>query len=110
MSPKPIFEDDDEFGAGLAEAPVRPELNKPPMFKVLLLNDDFTPTDYVVTILVRFFGLNEDAAIQIMWAIHRQGKGVCGVFTREVAETKVQLVRQDARAHGHPLLAVMEEA
>lgn len=97
-------------GVGLAEAPSRPELKKPPQFKVLLLNDDYTPMDYVVHVLERFFRMGEDEAVHVMLAIHHQGKGVCGLFTKEVAETKVMQVNQDARQHGHPLKSIMEPA
>lgn len=85
-----------------------PSLKQPPKFKVVLLNDDYTPMDFVVAILQRFFHLNQEAAVQIMLQIHSQGKGVCGVFTRDIAETKVALVNDYARTNEHPLLCSME--
>lgn len=109
MAHTPDFEDEDS-GLGLAEAPARPQLKEPPLFKVFLVNDDYTPMDYVVDILMHFFGMGESLAVQVMMDIHHKGKGTCGVFTREVAETKVVQVNQDAQAHGHPLKSQMEEA
>lgn len=84
---------------------------KPPsMYKVLLLNDDFTPMEFVVVILQEYFGKDREAATQIMLTVHREGKGVCGIFTRDIAATKVELVSTHARQAGHPLQCVMEEA
>lgn len=84
---------------------------KPPsMYKVLLLNDDFTPMEFVVLILQEYFGKDRELATQIMLTVHREGKGVCGIFTRDIAATKVELVSTHARQAGHPLQCVMEEA
>ena len=83
-------------------------LKQPKKFKVVLLNDDYTPMDFVVDVLKRFFSLNEEAAIQVMLQVHHQGRGVCGVFTRDIAETKVALVNDYARTNEHPLLCSME--
>jgi ATP-dependent Clp protease adaptor protein ClpS len=84
---------------------------KPPsMYKVLLLNDDFTPMEFVVLILQEYFGKDREVATQIMLTVHREGKGVCGIFTRDIAATKVELVSTHARQAGHPLQCVMEEA
>lgn len=94
----------------LAEAPTHERVGPPPLFKVLLLNDDFTPMDYVVEVLTRHFGMAERQAEQVMWAVHHEGKGIAGVFTRDVAETKVTQVNRDAQRHGHPLKTAMEEA
>ncbi len=85
------------------------KLKPPPMFKVLLLNDDYTPMDFVVVVLQRFFSVSREKATQIMLKVHREGVGVCGVYPRDVAATKVELVMSYARQHQHPLRCVMEE-
>lgn len=95
---------------GLAIETAKPKLKKPRMFKVLLHNDDYTPMEFVVEILSNFFNLDEEKAVQIMLHVHTRGKGVCGVFTRDIAETKVDLVNKYSRAQQHPLLCAMEEA
>ena len=82
---------------------------KPAMYKVLLLNDDFTPMDFVVHILERFFGKNRQEATEVMLQVHRRGVGVCGVYTYEIAETKVNLVMDYARKNEHPLQCTMEK-
>ncbi len=84
-------------------------VNAPPMFKVLLLNDDYTPMDFVVVVLQKFFSLSREQATQIMLKVHREGTGVCGVYPRDVAASKVELVTGFARQHQHPLRCVMEE-
>jgi len=81
----------------------------PPMFKVLLLNDDYTPMYFVVMVLQKFFSLSREKATQIMLKVHRDGTGVCGVYPRDVAATKVEQVTAHARQHQHPLRCVMEE-
>ena len=81
----------------------------PPLYKVMLLNDDFTPMDFVVTVIQKFFGLDREQATRIMLKVHREGVGVCGVFPRDVAATKVEQVSTYARQHQHPLACVMEE-
>lgn len=86
----------------------RPQLKKPAMYQVVLLNDDFTPMNFVVEVLEQFFGLNRDKATQIMLQVHMQGKGVCGIFSYDVAETKIALVTDFAKQHDHPLLCDME--
>ncbi len=93
----------------LAVQPAKPQLKKPPLYKVILLNDDFTPMGFVIEILMNFFGMPEDVATRVMLQIHTQGVGVCGTFTKDVAETKVFIVNQYARDHQHPLLCSMEE-
>jgi len=100
------YESDDE--SDVKEA--RPEVKRPPLFKVLLLNDDFTPMEFVVEVLRDFFGMSEEKATQVMLHVHTRGAGVCGVYSRDVAETKVRLVSDHARTHQHPLLCTMEEA
>lgn len=82
----------------------------PPLYKVMLLNDDFTPMEFVVNVLERFFHKDRERATQIMLQVHREGAGVCGVFTRDVAATKVEQVLSYARQHQHPLQCVMEES
>jgi ATP-dependent Clp protease adaptor protein ClpS len=81
----------------------------PPMYKVLLLNDDYTPMEFVVLVLQKFFGMTRERATQVMLKVHREGMGVCGVYPRDVALTKVQQVAAYARKHQHPLQCVMEE-
>ena len=85
------------------------KVKSPPMFKVLLLNDDYTPMDFVVVVLQKFFFLSREKATQIMLKVHRDGTGVCGVYPRDVAATKVEQVTGFARHHQHPLRCVMEE-
>ena len=88
----------------------KPRLKRPPLFKVVLLNDDYTPMEFVVHVLEQFFAMSREKATQIMLHVHTQGKGICGVFTREVAETKVVQVNEYSRKHQHPLLCTMEAA
>ncbi|MCL4747762.1 MAG: ATP-dependent Clp protease adapter ClpS [Burkholderiaceae bacterium] len=88
------------------EAQVEP----PPMFQVVLLNDDFTPMEFVVSVLQKFFGMGREKATQVMLKVHRDGRGVCGVYPRDTAATKVEQVSGYARQHQHPLQCVMEEA
>ncbi len=95
---------------GIAVQESRPELKKPPMFKVVILNDDYTPMEFVVIVLETFFAMSRENATRVMLHVHTQGKGVCGVFTRDVADTKVAQVNAFARAHQHPLMCSMEEA
>ncbi len=85
------------------------KLKPPPMHKVMLLNDDFTPMEFVVLVLQKFFAMNRERATQVMLKVHSEGIGVCGVFPRDVASTKVQQVAGFARKHQHPLQCVMEE-
>ena len=87
----------------------RSKTKPPPMFKVLLLNDDYTPMDFVVVVLQRYFGLSGERATHVMLKVHRDGMGVCGVFPRDVAATKVEQVKSYAKQHQHPLQCVMEE-
>lgn len=95
---------------GLVVEEARPEVSRPPLYQVVLLNDDYTPMDFVIEILQVFFGMNIERATQVMLHVHTRGKGVCGVYTREVAETKVQQVNEFSRSHQHPLLCSMEKA
>lgn len=87
----------------------KPKPKKPSMYRVVLLNDDYTPMDFVIYILERFFGKNKEEATEIMFNVHRKGVGTCGVYTHEVAETKVNLVMDCARKNEHPLQCTMEK-
>lgn len=99
---------DDDGDLAVQEA--KPQLKKPPLYKVLLLNDDFTPMDFVVEILTEFFNMSYEKATQVMLQVHYEGVGVCGTYTKDVAETKVFIVNDHSRQHGHPLMCAMEEA
>ena len=91
------------------EEKAKSSLKKPKMYKVYLLNDDYTTMDFVVDVLMEVFHKSYEEAVQIMLTIHKQGKGLCGVYTYEIAETKVDQVHRLARAHQFPLKATMEE-
>jgi ATP-dependent Clp protease adaptor protein ClpS len=95
---------------GVVVAPSRPETARPPLYSVLLLNEDYTPMDFVVDVLTRFFALDLERATQVMLHVHTRGRGVCGVFTREIAESKVAQVNEYSRMNQHPLLCTMEKA
>lgn len=101
-------DEDDNHQGGLAVAPAKPKIKRPPLFKVVLLNDDYTPMEFVVDVLEQFFALNREKATQIMLAVHTQGKGVCGIYPKDIAETKAMQVNQHARDSGHPLLCEVE--
>ena len=107
--------DDDEgttpgrdAGDSLAVEESKPELKRPSMYKVLLLNDDYTPMEFVVHILESFFGMNREKATQVMLSVHTTGSGVCGIFPRDVAETKSEQVNQYAQENNHPLMSTVE--
>ena len=90
---QPIMSDqgddlNDDKGNGLVVAPAKPRLKHPPMYKVVMLNDDYTPMEFVIQVLQTFFGMDREKATQVMLHVHTRGVGVCGVFTREIAETK----------------------
>jgi ATP-dependent Clp protease adaptor protein ClpS len=93
----------------LVADPAEPRLKRPPLYQVVLLNDDYTPMEFVVDVLERIFGMDRTTATRVMLEVHTKGKGVCGVFTFEIAETKVAQVTTFARQHQHPLLCTMEE-
>lgn len=93
----------------LTKTKTKTKTQRPPMYKVLLLNDDYTPMEFVVHVLERFFGLNHAQAFDIMLAVHKKGLAVVGVFSFEVAETKVAQVMDFARRHQHPLQCTMEK-
>ena len=98
---------DDDQGLALEEA--RPKLKRPPLYRVVLLNDDYTPMEFVVEVLQKVFSLDRSTATRIMLEVHTKGKGICGVYTYEIAETKVAQVTGLAQQHQHPLLCTMEE-
>lgn len=102
--------EEDQSDGGLAIEAARPKLKKPPLFKVVLVNDDYTPMEFVVEVLQTFFSIDRENATRIMLHVHTRGKGVCGLFTREIAETKVAQVNQYSRENKHPLMCEMEEA
>ena len=93
---------------GTAVREARPKVKKPRLYKVVLLNDDYTPMDFVVVILEQFFNKTRDEAVTIMLMVHNRGSGVCGVFPYEIAETKVQQVLGFSQEHQHPLQCTME--
>ena len=92
----------------LATAPEKPKIERPPMYKVLLLNDDFTPMEFVVHVLEVFFAMNREKATQIMLAVHTTGSGVCGIFPRDVAESKSEQINHYSQENQHPLLSTIE--
>jgi len=104
---------DKEGGGGRSDADVivkpKAKTEKPPLYKVLLLNDDFTPMEFVVLVLERFFGLNHGQSVELMLTVHKRGLAVVGVFSYEIAETKVTQVMDFARRHQHPLQCTMEK-
>ena len=99
-------DDDTDFGVKLE---TRPKTKRPPLYKVMILNDDYTPMEFVVHVLERFFGMNHDQSVEIMLAVHQKGLAVVGVFSHEIAETKVALVMDFAARHQHPLQCTMEK-
>ncbi len=100
---------DNEHDGGLAVQEQKPELKPPNMYKVVLLNDDYTPMDFVIEVLEGFFRMPREQATRVMMSVHSKGVGVCGVFTRDIAETKVSQVNEFSRNNHHPLLCAMEE-
>jgi ATP-dependent Clp protease adaptor protein ClpS len=98
----------DDSDSGLAVLASKPKLKRPPMYKVMLLNDDYTPMDFVVEILEVFFSMSREKATQVMLTVHVQGKAVCGIYTRDIAETKAAQVNQYSRENQHPLLCEIE--
>ena len=95
---------------GLVVQEAKPKLKPPPLYKVVLLNDDYTPMEFVVQVLENFFSMDREKATQVMLHVHTRGVGVCGVYTKDVAETKVAQVNDFSRSHQHPLLCAMDEA
>lgn len=101
---------EDATDGGLAVQRAKPKLKRPPLFRVILLNDDYTPMEFVVEVLTSFFNMSKEKATQVMLHVHNRGVGVCGVFTKEIAESKVYLVNDYSQSNEHPLLCAMEEA
>lgn len=101
-------EHDDEGGLALAES--KPEVKQPEMYKVLLMNDDYTPMEFVVEILETFFYMNREKSTQVMLAVHTEGSAVCGVFPRDIAETKSTQVNEFSRTNQHPLMSQVQAA
>lgn len=96
--------------SAIAVAEAKPEVKQPPLYQVVLLNDDYTPMEFVVDVLERFFRMNRSAATRVMLEVHTRGKGVCGQFTYEIAETKVSQVATYSRENQHPLMCTLEPA
>jgi ATP-dependent Clp protease adaptor protein ClpS len=107
-----LSQDSDDSAAdsdgGLAVLPAKPKLKRPPMYKVVLLNDDYTPMDFVVEILETFFSMSREKATHVMLTVHVHGRAVCGIYTRDIAETKAAQVNQYSRENQHPLLCEIE--
>lgn len=104
---QPFFHNDFEDDLSVLNSP--PQLKKPSLYRVILLNDDFTPMDFVIDILVNFFAMSEEQATAIMLQVHTRGMGVCGNYSKDVAETKVYIVNSFAIENDHPLKCIMEE-
>lgn len=104
---RPNEHEDDSTGLAVQEA--KPALQVPPLYKVLMFNDDYTPMDFVVEVLELFFGMNREVATKVMLTVHTEGKAICGVFTRDIAETKAMQVNQYAKESQHPLLCEIEK-
>ena len=100
----------EEHDIGLVAEEAEPELKRPKMYKVMLLNDDYTPMEFVVHTLEAFFGMNREKATQIMLVVHTEGAAVVGIFPRDIAETKSEQVNQYARENSHPLMSTVELA
>ena len=101
-------EEDGASGTGVLEAPAKPTLKKPSLYRVTLLNDDYTPMEFVVEILQAFFGMSREKATQVMLTVHTSGKATCGIFPRDIAETKSAQVNQCAKDNEHPLVSEIE--
>ena len=101
-------EDDDDSDIGVA-LDVKPKTKRPPLYKVMILNDDFTPMEFVVLVLERFFGMTHEQSFELMLTVHKKGLAVVGVYSHEIAETKVAQVMDFAQRHQHPLQCTMEK-
>ena len=111
MPPMPPDHRRDRDAGGAAVVERKKARTKPPaLYQVVMLNDDYTPMEFVVIVLETFFAMSRENATRVMLHVHTQGKGICGVFTRDVADTKVAQVNAFSRAHQHPLMCAMEEA
>lgn len=103
-------QDEPDHHDNLMVVPEKPALKRPSMYQVVMLNDDYTPMHFVVEVLTKFFSMNEEKATQVMLTVHQQGKAVCGVFSRDVAESKVAQVNQYSAECDHPLLCELQKA
>ncbi len=103
-------DNDHHISHGLVAEVEKPRLKRPPMYQVILLNDDYTPMEFVVAILEMFFQLERELAVRVMLKVHTEGRAVCGVYTRDVAETKMGQVNQFSRENEHPLMCEIEPA
>ena len=101
---------DHDYDSGLAVEEQKPKLKPPKEYKVIVVNDDFTPMEFVVQVLTMFFAMDDAKATRVMMAVHTKGKGICGIFSHEIAETKVDQVNEFSRINQHPLMCTMEEA
>lgn len=101
---------DQHLDGDIAVQESKPELKNPPLYKVILLNDDYTPMEFVVEVLEVFFRMNREQATHVMLTVHTQGKGICGIYTRDIAETKAGAVNRYSRENQHPLLCEIEAA
>ena len=104
----PRLSTDEHEDGDIAVQTAPPELKRPPLYAVVLLNDDYTPMDFVIEILQQYFAMNLDQATQVMLTVHYEGKGIAGVYPRDIAETKANQVNNYARSQGHPLLCQIE--
>ena len=111
MITRPFHMSDDPDDIGESDLAVKPrsKSKRPPLYKVMILNDDYTPMEFVVHVLERFFGMSSAQALEIMLTVHKKGLAVVGVFSHEIAETKVTQVMDFARRHEHPLQCTMEK-
>ena len=108
ISPRLASDPSEDGDSDLAVQTAPPQLKRPPLYAVVLLNDDYTPMEFVIEILQQYFAMNLDQATQVMLTVHYEGKGVAGVYPRDIAETKANQVNNYARSQGHPLLCQIE--
>jgi len=101
---------DHDYDDSLLLEEERPKLEPPKQYKVLVINDDYTPMEFVVQVLMMFFGMDDAKATRVMMSVHTKGQGICGIFSHEIAETKVDQVNEFSRLNQHPLMCVMEES
>lgn len=110
MTVNPLNPDhSEEYDESLATAPAKPALQPPPMYRVIMLNDDYTPMDFVVEVLETYFAMSREQSTQTMLTVHQQGQAVCGIYTRDIAETKAHQVIEYARECSHPLMCEIEK-
>jgi len=101
---------DHDYDSGIAVEEEKPKLKPPKQYKVIVNNDDYTPMEFVVQVLMMFFAMDNAKATRVMMSVHTKGKGICGSFSHEIAETKVDQVNEFSRINQHPLMCTMEEA